>query len=91
MLRALFQAVFGGSRRSVSCTAVTARFAPALEPLGAREVPAVLAPAVDAEVLTAPTYDPAVVVSGDTETDATTAKVVVQDFHFTAKVNKSSP
>lgn len=43
MFRALFQSLLRGARRSTSRTAATVRFAPALEPLCAREMPAVVA------------------------------------------------
>jgi hypothetical protein len=77
MLRALL--------KSVPDTATPARFVPALQPLEAREVPAVVAFATLADFSLA---DPAV---SDPATAEPIGKVVMQDIHFTTKVSKSSP
>lgn len=59
------------------------RFAPALHPLEAREVPALFTASALA--------DATAVARGDAPADTTSAKVKLQDIHFVAHVGKSSP
>lgn len=88
MLRAVLESVFRPSKKPIPKTpANPTRFAPALQALEAREVPAVLAFAT-AELSLPDTDGADAAVTADAEP---TAKVTYQDFHFTAKVSKSSP
>lgn len=92
MLRAVLDSLFGRSKKATIKTSPRrARFAPALQALEPREVPALVAYPTVAEVVLpdADTSDAAVVSTDDTS--AATGKVKFQDFNFTAKVSKSSP
>ena len=81
MFRALLKRLFATRRTALPLRFSPTRFAPGLEALDAREVPAVLAPSVsDAGA--------ADEVRRTAESDATAGKVSFQDFHFTAKAGK---
>ena len=74
----MFRSLF---RRPQPTRTRSLRFAPGLEALDAREVPAVLAPSV-------PDAGAADEIRRTAESDATAGKVSFQDFHFTAKAGK---
>ncbi len=91
MLRAMFKAMFNESKSAPTRTRTNPnRFAPAVQPLEAREVPAVATFTVGDTVLIADSdnRDDTAVVSDE---DASVAKVKFQDISITTKVPKSSP